>query len=84
MATITDFPIDNLTWTEPDNKGMHQIMKAQHENGFLSLQLPPATPCFDVVDPTSAFKPKLKLRVTGGLADWLTQLDLRATEWADR
>ena len=32
------------------------------------------------MDPTSAFAPKMKLRVNGDLVDWLTQLDLKATE----
>ena len=80
MATTTNFPVENLTWSEPANKGTYKIMKAQHSDGFLSLQLPLSELCFDVVDPTSAFAPKMKLRVTGGLLDWLTQLDQKATE----
>ena len=80
MATITDFPVGGLTWSAPKSKGVCKILEAQHTKGFLCLQFPPAKLCFDVVDPTSAFKPKLKLRVTGDLADWLAQLDQKATE----
>ena len=79
MATITNSPTENFTWTEPENKGTYKIMKAKHSDGFLSLQLPPSKLCFDVIDPTSAYAPKMKLRVTGDLVDWLTQLDQQAT-----
>ena len=79
MASITDFPTADLTWGDVIDKGTFQLKRVQHPKGFLALQLPPATLTFDVEDPNSRFPPKMKLRVTGGLVDWLRELDAKAT-----
>ena len=78
MASITDFPAAGLTWSTVSDKGTFKLMRAQHPAGFLALQLPPATLTFDVEDPNSRFPPKMKLRVNGGLVDWLRELDAKA------
>ena len=78
MASITDFPTADLTWSDVSDKGTFKLMRAQHPAGFLAFQLPPATLAFDVEDPNSRFPPKMKLRVAGGLVDWLRELDAKA------
>ena len=78
MASITDFPTADLTWSDVIDKGTFRLKRAQHPEGFFALQLPPATLTFDVEDPNSRFPPKLKLRVNGGLVDWLRELDAKA------
>ena len=75
MASITDFPTADLTWGDVIDKGTFQLKRVHHPKGFLALQLPPATLTFDVEDPNSRFPPKRKLRVNGGLVDWLRELD---------
>ena len=58
MASITDFPTAGLTWSTVSDKGTFKLMRAQHPQGFIALQLPPATLTFDVEDPNSRFPPR--------------------------
>ena len=78
MASITDFPVDALTWGAASDKGVFSLMQASHPKGYLSFQLHPATLAFDVMDSNSHYAPKMKLRVTGDVVDWLRALDAKA------
>ena len=53
-------------------------MQAKHSKGYIALQLPPATLAFDVEDPKSHYAPRMKLRVSGDVVDWLRALDAKA------
>ena len=78
MASIADFPIDSLTWGAASDKGVFSLMQAKHSKGYIALHLPPATLAFNVEDPKSHYAPRMKLRVTGDLVDWLRALDAKA------
>ena len=78
MASITDFPIDAMTWGAASDKGVFKLMSASHPKGYIALQLPPATLAFDVMDSKSHYAPRMKLRVTGDVMDWLRALDAKA------
>ena len=78
MASIADFLIDAMTWSAVVDKGVFSLMQAKHSKGYIALQLPPATLAFDVEDPKSRYAPRMKLRVSGDLVDWLHSLDAKA------
>ena len=78
MASIADFPVDAMTWDAASDKGVFKLMQAKHSNGYIALHLPPATLAFNVEDPKSHYAPKMKLRVTGDVVDWLRALDAKA------
>ena len=78
MASIADFPVDAMTWDAASDKGVFSLMQASHPKGYIALQLPPATLAFDVEDPKSHYAPRMKLRVTGDVVDWLRALDAKA------
>ena len=78
MASIADFPVDAMTWGDASDKGVFSLMQAKHSKGYIALQLPPATLAFNVMDPKSHYAPKMKLRVTGDVVDWLRALDAKA------
>jgi hypothetical protein len=78
MASIADFPAKDMTWDAAVDKGLFKLMQAKHPNGYIALQLSPATLAFDVEDSKSHYAPRMKLRVTGGVVDWLRALDAKA------
>ena len=78
MASIADFLIDAMTWSAVVDKGVFSLMQAKHSKGYIALQLPPATLAFDVEDPKSRYAPRMKLRVSGDVVDWLRALDAKA------
>ena len=78
MASIADFPAKDMTWDAAVDKGLFKLMQAKHPNGYIALQLPPATLAFDVEDSKSHYAPRMKLRATGDLVDWLRALDAKA------
>ena len=78
MVSIADFPVDAMTWGDPSDRGVFKLMQGSHPKGYIALQLPPATLAFNVEDPKSHYAPKMKLRVTGDVVDWLRALDAKA------
>ena len=78
MVSIADFPVDAMTWDAASDKGVFKLMQAKHSKGYIALHLPPATLAFNVEDPKSHYAPKMKLRVTGDVVDWLRALDAKA------
>ena len=74
MASIADFPAKDMTWDSAVDKGVFSLMQASHPKGYIALQLPPATLAFDVEDSKSHYAPRMKLRVSGDLVDWLRAL----------
>ena len=78
MVSIADFPVDAMTWDAAIDKGVFKLMQAKHSKGYIALHLPPATLAFNVEDPKSHYAPRMKLRVSGDVVDWLCALDAKA------